>query len=82
MNFYVIMRRETGNYIAPPDIIGGVDETEFVSMAVSYSTRKSALAAAGPNTCVCGPYPTDEYEGKPASGKGVTPDDSGYSYMD
>ena len=62
MHFYVIMRRETGSYISSAKN----EETTFLSMAVRYSTRKRALAAAGPNTCVCGPYPVDDYEGKPA----------------
>ncbi len=58
MHFYVILRRETGDYVADGDT-----ETPFVSQATRYTTRKKALVHLGPNTCVCGPYPTDEYGG-------------------
>lgn len=64
MLFYVILRRETGNYITKPDD-DGYDETAFVATATRYATRKNALASLTPNTCVCGPYSTDDFGGHP-----------------
>lgn len=64
MQFYVIKRRETGNYVAHSTSLGEA-ETTFVALAKRFNTRKSAIADMGPNTCVCGPYPTDEYGGQP-----------------
>ena len=57
MFFYVILRRETGKYIS--DLPG--DDTDLLSWAKRYHSRVDALSEAGPNTCVCGPYSTDEY---------------------
>ncbi len=58
--FYVILRRETGLYVAK----GGL-EVNFLSMAVRYKSREHATDNMGPNTCVCGPYSTTEYGGQP-----------------
>lgn len=71
MNFFVIKRRETGDYVADDD-----GDTTFVSFARRYTTRKKAVNAITmldlrtstpryPNTCVCGPYSTDHYGGQP-----------------
>ena len=50
MHFYIIMRRETNRYVR------GATETDWVSKADRYYSRKLAMRQMGPNTCVCGPY--------------------------
>lgn len=54
MPFYIIMRRETSLYIL------GSGETSYPYHADRYYSRKLAVDATGPNTCVCGPYPEEQ----------------------
>ncbi len=55
MHFWILMRRETGRYIS------GDTETTSVAGADRYYSKKLAARALCPNTCICGPYPEEDY---------------------
>jgi len=57
MHFYIILRRETGEYV-----LGMTSSTTSVRLADRYYAKKLALAQLGDNQCVCGPYLEEDYD--------------------